>query len=60
METEILDDNNYNKVRNIQYATFLDRFLAAILDMVITIIPLGYLMYLGYNQKNLTFFQKKT
>jgi uncharacterized RDD family membrane protein YckC len=53
METEILDDNNYNKIRNVEYATFLDRFLAAILDFFITIGPLGYLMYLGYTGKNL-------
>ncbi len=53
METEILDDNNYKKIRNIQYATFLDRFLAAVLDFLITIGPLGYLMYLGYTGKNL-------
>lgn len=54
METEILDDNNYSKVRNVQYATFLDRFLAAILDFLITIGPLFYLMYLGYTGKSLT------
>jgi len=55
METEILDDNNYNKIRNVQYATFLDRALAAILDIIITIVPLGYLMYLGYTSKSLMF-----
>ena len=53
METEILDDNNFNKIKNVEYATFLDRFLAAILDFFITIGPLGYLMYLGYTGKNL-------
>ena len=53
METEILDDNNHNKIKNDQYATFLDRFLAAILDFFITLGPLGYLMYLGYTEKSI-------
>ena len=43
METEILDDNTTQKIRNIEYATFLDRFLAAILDSIIKMVALGYL-----------------
>jgi len=53
METEILDDNNYSKIRNVEYATFLDRFLAALLDFIITLGPLGYITYLGYTGKSL-------
>lgn len=53
METEILDDNNFNEIRNVQYATFLDRLLAALLDFLITIVPVGALMYFGYVNKSL-------
>ena len=53
METEILDETNHDQIRNVHYATFLDRFLAAILDMLITTGPLFYLLYLGYTGKNL-------
>jgi len=53
METEILDDNNYRKIHNIQYATFLDRLLASVLDNIILIIPMGALMYFGYELKNI-------
>jgi uncharacterized RDD family membrane protein YckC len=53
METEILDDNVNNKIRNVQYATFLDRFLAFLLDYIIKIGPLGALFYFGYTEKNL-------
>lgn len=53
METETLDDNNYNKVRNVQYANFGARLGAAVLDFFIIIIPIGAIMYFGYENKNL-------
>ena len=53
METETLDDNNYNKIRNVQYASFGARLGASLLDMLIIIIPIGGLMYFGYANKNL-------
>ncbi|MDF1697723.1 MAG: RDD family protein [Saprospiraceae bacterium] len=56
METEILDDNNYSKIRNVQYANFGLRFGATILDFLITIIPTGALVYMGYQNKSLMFF----
>jgi uncharacterized RDD family membrane protein YckC len=52
METETLDDNNYSKIRNVQYANFGARFGAALLDFFIIIIPLGALMYFGYANRN--------
>lgn len=53
MENEILDDANHDRIRNVQYATFLDRLLAYLLDTLITIGPIFYLMYLGYTGKNI-------
>ncbi|MEM9549211.1 MAG: RDD family protein [Bacteroidota bacterium] len=55
MDTEFLDSTNLNKFRSIEYATFLDRFLAFLLDFLITFGPIFYLVYLGYTQKNLMF-----
>lgn len=55
METEILDDNNYSKIRNIEYASFGSRLGASLLDSLITMIPILGLMYLGYEGKNLMF-----
>ena len=55
METEILDDNNYNDIRNVQYASFGLRLGATILDGLITLIPLGLLTYMGYQNKSLMF-----
>ena len=52
MESEILDDNNYTKIRNVQYASFGARLGASVLDSLITIIPIGGLMYFGYEGKN--------
>ena len=53
METETLDDINYNKIRNVEYASFGARLGASILDFLIIIIPIGTLMYFGYETKNL-------
>ena len=55
METEILDDNTYDKVRNVTYASFGARFGASLLDGLITMIPIIGLMYLGYANKSLVF-----
>ena len=56
METEILDDNTTQKIRNIEYASFLDRFLAAIMDSIIKMVALGYFSYMLYTEKNVMFF----
>lgn len=55
METEILDDNNYKKIRSVQYASFGLRVGATLLDFLITIIPLGAMVYLGYQNKSLMY-----
>lgn len=53
METEILDDKNYSKIRNVEYANFGNRLGATLLDFLITIIPVGAIMYFGYAGKSL-------
>lgn len=55
METEILDEQNHDRIRNVQYATFLDRLLASILDSIIIIGPVFYLLYLGYTEKSIMY-----
>jgi len=55
METEILDENDYNKVRNVQYAGFGERLLASILDSLIMMTPVVGFMYLGFVNKSLTY-----
>ncbi len=53
MEKEILDDNNHNRIRNVEYAGFGERLLASILDGLITMLPIGAFMYFGYVNKSL-------
>lgn len=53
METEILDSNINKEIRNVEYAGFGVRLGASLLDMVITIIPIGAFMYFGYENKSL-------
>jgi uncharacterized RDD family membrane protein YckC len=55
METETLDDVNYNKIRNVEYANFGHRLGASILDTLMLMVIMGPLMYFGYDGKNVIF-----
>ena len=53
MDSEILDDVKPRNIRNIEYATFGERLLAVILDILFTMVPIGGLVLYAYFSKNI-------
>lgn len=51
----MLDDNDYQRIKNVEYAGFGERLLAYILDFLILLVPIAVCMYFGFANKSLTY-----